>query len=133
MNKVLLACCFLIFMFTNAMADGFYKIEKQPSKENYPIKEHHQKIGLECKNCHTVIDETNNQVSRVSTSKCLECHGDYKKLANATSDLGYDDNIHASPHYPDMDCKLCHASHKKSQNYCVMCHSQDSLKNLLVP
>ncbi|RYA23505.1 cytochrome c3 family protein [Malaciobacter halophilus] len=101
------------------------------SKKNYPIKVHHGKLRFECADCHG--DGAKESYTELTTKDCLECHKDYKTLAERTEYLGYDDNIHASPHYPKMDCNLCHSSHKESQNYCVMCHSQDSMKKLLVP
>ncbi|AXH14122.1 cytochrome c3 [Malaciobacter mytili LMG 24559] len=101
------------------------------SKKNYPIKAHHEKLRFQCADCHG--DGPKESYKELTTKNCLECHKDYKTLAKRTQFLGYDDNIHASPHYPKMDCNLCHSSHKSTQNYCVMCHSQDSMKKLLVP
>lgn len=101
------------------------------TKEKYPIKAHHENLRMDCKDCHGEGPE--NLYKKLSTKNCLSCHKDYKTLADRTEFLGYDDNIHASPHYPKMDCNLCHSSHKPTQNYCVMCHSQDTMKNILVP
>lgn len=101
------------------------------SKDKYPIKKHHDILRMDCKSCHG--DGPESSYTEVSTQDCLKCHQDYEILAERTEFLGYDDNIHASPHYPDMDCNLCHASHEESKNYCVMCHSQDSMKNMLIP
>lgn len=129
----------LLFVFAlifglNLMADGgFYRLDKLASDQNYPIKPHHERVGLECKSCHSAIDKENGKISRVGSSACNECHVGYSALAKRSAHLGYDDNIHASPHYPDMSCTTCHASHKPSTNYCVMCHSQESMKNLIVP
>ncbi len=101
------------------------------TKENYPVKKHHDELGFDCKTCHGDGPEENYKA--LSTKDCFSCHKDYEALAKRTGDLGYDDNIHASPHYPEMDCNTCHSTHKKSTNYCVMCHSQDSMKNIKVP
>lgn len=106
-------------------------IEQKYSKKNYPIKKHHEKLNFDCATCHG--EGSKDTYSDLSTKDCMDCHKDYKSLAERTEDLGYDDNIHASPHYPDMDCTLCHSSHKETTNYCVMCHSQDSMKNIKVP
>ncbi|AQW81438.1 cytochrome c3 family protein [Campylobacter pinnipediorum] len=100
------------------------------SKENYPFKAH-DKLHFDCKSCHK--EQNPKEYKSLTTDDCLSCHKSYKKLAEQTGHLGYDDNIHASPHYPNMDCNLCHQTHKPSKNYCVMCHSQDSMKKLLVP
>ena len=106
-------------------------IKKEYTKENYPIKAHHDKLRMDCTSCHG--DGPKSEYQELSTKDCLSCHKDYKTLAKRTEFLGYDDNIHASPHYPKMDCNLCHSSHQEPQNYCVMCHSQDSMKKLIVP
>lgn len=101
------------------------------TKENYPIKAHHEKLNFDCKNCHKEDDP--KDYKPLTTSECLSCHKSYKYLAERSGHLGYDDNVHASPHYPNSDCNICHKSHKPSKNYCVMCHSQDTMKKLLVP
>ncbi|PSM51792.1 cytochrome c3 [Campylobacter blaseri] len=121
--KIFIICIFISPLYLGAI-DIF-------TKENYPIKSHHEKLGFTCSNCHKEKDP--KEYKALSTDECLSCHKSYENLAELTSYLGYDDNIHASPHYPNMDCATCHSSHKKSKNYCVMCHSQDSMKNLLVP
>ncbi len=100
-------------------------------KEKPVIKDRHAAVGFKCATCHG--DGPEEQYKKLSQKDCLECHKSYEKLAERTGHLGYDDNVHASPHYPNMDCNLCHATHKPTKNYCVMCHSQQSMKNLLVP
>lgn len=136
MKKLFLLAIFM-FAFINLNAESeynatiFHKADKEPTSKNYPIKKHHEKLAFDCKTCHTQGE--GNKFSQVTTQKCFECHKDYNSLAKRSGHLGYDDNIHAAPHYPDMDCALCHKSHKPSTNYCVMCHSQDSMRNLLVP
>ena len=107
--KILAIACFALCVAFSA--DGALADAGKFNKQNYPIKSHHDKLGFDCKNCHK----------------------SYDALAERSGHLGYDDNVHASPHYPKMDCNLCHRSHKPSQNYCVMCHSQDSMKKILVP
>lgn len=143
MKKILLIATIIVFSFLGAIvfanstntthSDIAAKIVNgdKYSKENYPIKTHHSKLRFDCKDCHG--DGPKELYTDLSTKDCLECHKNYKTLAERTEFLGYDDNIHASPHYPKMDCNLCHSSHKQTQNYCVMCHSQDSMKKLLVP
>lgn len=137
MKKIFLITCLMMFSINlsaeyNITADGFfYKLTKKATKENYPIKKHHEVLDFDCKTCHG--EPIGDNYGIVTTQKCLQCHKSYDALAKRSGHLGYDDNIHASPHYPDMDCNICHSSHKKSTNYCAMCHSQDSMKNLLVP
>lgn len=101
------------------------------SKEKYPIKSHHAALGFDCKNCHKQANP--KEYKALSTKECLSCHKSYELVAERSGHLGYDDNIHASPHYPKMDCNICHKSHRQSQNYCAMCHSQDSMKKISVP
>lgn len=123
--------CFA-FLFANENYEFFLKTAtKEANYKNYPIKKFHQNLNFKCQTCHEKIQ--GNNYSIVTTKRCLKCHKSYDALSKRSGFLGYDDNVHASPHYPDMDCNLCHSSHKKSTNYCVMCHSQDSMKNLLVP
>ncbi|MBR8461843.1 cytochrome c3 family protein [Campylobacter sp. faydin G-24] len=122
--KVFLISLFIFCANLNALESNKF------TKENYPFKAH-DKLHFECKNCHKQSDP--NDYKALSTNECLSCHKSYEMLAERSGHLGYDDNIHASPHYPKMDCNLCHSTHKTSKNYCVMCHSQDSMKNLLVP
>ena len=106
------------------------KNPKALTMENYPLKGSHVIENLACEDCHTDVDYT----ARVPQEQCFTCHIDYEELAALTADLGYDDNIHASPHYPKMDCALCHKVHTPStDNYCVMCHSQPTMLGLIVP
>ena len=120
---------FLTLLFALNLSAANLEVEKY-SKENYPFKAH-ESLHFECKNCHKESDQ--KEYKKLTTSECLSCHNSYEKLALQTGHLGYDDNVHKSPHYPNMDCDLCHSTHKQSRNFCVMCHSQDSMKKLLVP
>ncbi len=76
----------------------------------------HSLAGIECSSCHAA------KKSRQKTdfSKCISCHGEYEKLAEATKDA--DPNPHKS-HQGKLDCNLCHHQHIKSVNYCGQCHS----------
>ncbi|MBR8465980.1 cytochrome c3 family protein [Campylobacter sp. faydin G-140] len=100
------------------------------SKETFAIKGIHQKLGLDCTDCHKEPDE--KMYSSAMNNSCLECHGSYAKLGERTGALGHNDNIHASPHFEALDCDTCHKSHKPSVNMCLRCHTQDSIKNLEV-
>lgn len=122
-----------IFIILPLLILGLNAVDMQSNKynkENYPFKAH-ENLHFDCKNCHKEKEPQNYK--KLTTNECLSCHKNYKKLAEQTGHLGYDNNVHASPHYPNMDCNLCHSTHKQSKNYCVMCHSQDSMKKLLVP
>lgn len=100
-------------------------------QEKPVIKDHHASLQFKCSTCHG--DGPEEEYKKLQQEDCFKCHKSYEKLAERTGHLGYDDNVHASPHYPNMDCNLCHATHKPTKNYCVMCHSQQTMKNLLVP
>ncbi|HEM62267.1 MAG TPA: cytochrome c3 [Chloroflexi bacterium] len=58
---------------------------------------------------------------------CYQCHehGTYEQIAEMTADLEetVGANPHASPHYGDLDCRLCHKMHKDSEDYCAQCHT----------
>lgn len=108
-----------------------FKEIKTLQKEKPVIKDHHASLQFKCATCHG--DGPEEEYKKLQQEDCFKCHKNYEKLAERTGHLGYDDNVHASPHYPNMDCNLCHATHKPTKNYCVMCHSQQTMKNLLVP
>jgi len=111
----------------------------------HPIKAHHERLRFECEDCHG--DGPVSAYQPLGTEDCLACHGSYELIADRTADLGYYGNIHAAPHYPKLDCGLCHQEHDgiernycvmydrkcESENYCVMCHSQETMLELQVP
>ncbi|WP_069633104.1 cytochrome c3 family protein [Campylobacter pinnipediorum] len=109
-------------------SDG--KVITDFSKNAFPIKGIHEKLGLDCKDCHK--EKNQKDYSSAMNSSCLECHGSYKKLGEATGHLGHNDNIHANPHYESLDCDTCHKAHKPTVNMCLRCHTQDSMKKLEV-
>lgn len=100
------------------------------SSKAFPIKGIHQKLGLDCKDCHKEANE--KDYSSAMNGSCLDCHVSYAKLGEATGHLGHNDNIHANPHYESLDCDTCHKAHKPTVNLCLYCHTQDSMKNLVV-
>lgn len=100
------------------------------SPKAFPIDGVHKKLALKCTDCHKEANE--KDYSSAMNGSCLTCHGSYAKLGEATSHLGHNDNIHANPHYESLDCDTCHKSHKPSVNMCLHCHTQDSMKSLIV-
>ncbi|BCX78583.1 cytochrome c3 family protein [Campylobacter sp. 19-13652] len=100
------------------------------SADKFPLSGVHKKLNLTCNDCHKESEPA--QYSSAMLSSCLNCHNSYAALASATGALGHNDNIHASPHYAALACDNCHRSHRKSENMCVRCHTQDSLKSLIV-
>lgn len=110
------------------LSDG--KVESDFSVSKYPINGVHKKLDLSCNDCHK--ESSPKEYSSAMLSACLNCHKSYEKLAEYTGALGHNDNIHASPHYETLACDTCHKAHKPSVNMCVRCHTQDSLKSLVV-
>ena len=100
------------------------------SQKSFPIKGTHKKLGLDCKDCHKEGDV--KEYSSAMNESCLKCHGSYAGLAQATGALGHNDNIHANPHYESLDCDTCHKAHKPTVNMCLRCHTQESMKKLVV-
>ena len=78
----------------------------------------HKNRSVDCSGCHR---ESPPQ-QKVPMAICLECHGDYRKVAAKTKHL--DPNPHGS-HLGEIDCENCHHSHKASVNACAACHEMD--------
>jgi hypothetical protein len=59
--------------------------------------------------------------------ECYACHehGTYEEIVQMTAGLVETNgaNPHASPHYGEMECRLCHKMHEKSVDYCAQCHT----------
>ncbi|MGG7073332.1 cytochrome c3 family protein [Campylobacter sp. 9BO] len=141
MKKILLVMSFFtIFSSANQIQDDSNNIQtlrnsngqitKEFSEKTFPIKGIHAKLGLTCTDCHKEAEQ--KDYSSAMNSSCLDCHKSYKKLAEATGHLGHNDNIHNNPHYESLDCDTCHKAHTPTVNMCVRCHTQDSLKSLIV-
>ena len=75
----------------------------------------HKTAGIECAGCH---DEAPPK-GKVAQDKCVQCHGDYGKVAEKTKEVT--PNPHAS-HVEDLQCGKCHRMHKPSVDYCAQCH-----------
>ena len=78
----------------------------------------HKNQGMDCSGCH----KGNPPGGKVPMAVCLECHGDYRKVAQKTNKI--DPNPHDS-HLGEIDCEKCHHSHKTSVNVCTPCHQMD--------
>lgn len=50
---------------------------------------------------------------------CLKCHGTYNELAQKTSNVKPNPHMH---HLGEIQCTLCHKSHKPFVNHCAECH-----------
>ncbi|WP_278917423.1 cytochrome c3 family protein [Helicobacter pullorum] len=106
--------------------------------KHFPIYGIHKKLDLSCTDCH--LEENPKEYSSAMNQSCKNCHGGYDKLADYTSGLGHNNNIHQSPHYESLDCDVCHKSHidisntpkdKLPKNLCASCHGQETMQNLI--
>ena len=101
----------------------------------------HEEKGITCDDCHvppgqnrimqipTYMKEGFDYVrgdydtpfpeANLSKEYCLKCHGTYDELAQKT--VNVKPNPHQS-HLGEIQCQLCHKSHKPFQNYCAKCH-----------
>jgi len=79
------------------------------------LADKHTVAGIACGGCH----KENPPKERVATVVCTKCHGDQAKLAERTQKVI--PNPHDS-HLGNVECGLCHHSHKQSEDYCSTCH-----------
>jgi hypothetical protein len=54
-----------------------------------------------------------------SKDYCLKCHGTYDELAQKTSNVKPNPHQH---HLGEIECGLCHKSHRPFVNHCAECH-----------
>lgn len=105
------------------------------SDSNLLAHKHEQK-GVTCQDCHheTYMEKAKEGITyvtgqyqtplpelKVPQQECLKCHESYAKVAELTKNV--DHNPHASPHYVNLECNVCHKMHKPSQVYCAQCHT----------
>jgi hypothetical protein len=82
------------------------------------LAEKHKSGGIDCTGCH----KESPPKQAVPTMICLECHGDYGRVAARTKKI--DPNPHDS-HLGETDCRKCHRAHSASVNGCNACHQLD--------
>lgn len=86
----------------------------------------HERRGIACAGCHAESPPR----QKVSTARCLACHGDYPSLAKRTAAVS--PNPHApTPHSTPASmppCEDCHHMHKPSQDSCLACHDTFNYK-----
>lgn len=88
-----------------------------------PLSHTHHLVGTSCTGCH------GDARSAISQAACFSCHESPQKVAERTKTLNT--NPHTSPHYGEnLACDACHHVHKKSENFCLPCHSEF---NFVVP
>ena len=99
----------------------------------------HSKSGIGCLECHQLTaEQQKDNVTKFERKAfktpldqrqypndfCLRCHGSYKEVAERTRDF-QKKNLSMNPHeshYGEIDCSLCHKSHKPSVDLCSECH-----------
>jgi fumarate reductase flavoprotein subunit len=86
--------------------------------EGLLLGDKHKNRGVDCSGCH----KESPPQQGVPMAVCLECHGDYRKVAAKTDKT--DPNPHES-HLGEFDCGKCHHAHKASVNACNECHQMD--------
>lgn len=90
--------------------------------ESVQLDEYHAGNGVACADCHGDTKER----QPVPMVKCLECH-DTEELAKTTSNVT-PTNPHKNRHYStEADCNLCHHQHRRSENFCLPCHTRFTL------
>ncbi len=76
----------------------------------------HKENAIACVDCH----QTETPDSPADVESCLNCHGGFEGMAEATKDLTI--NPHDS-HLGEVDCTECHRIHEPSVLYCNKCHN----------
>ena len=99
----------------------------------YPASSRTEPMGVTCAQCHGEGEKAD--YSGLMYEKCIACHGPAAKIAETSqARLGTSDNVHNSAHWgQELACSMCHTVHKENtQNFCVRCHEQPSMKRLVV-
>ncbi|WP_300702878.1 cytochrome c3 family protein [uncultured Campylobacter sp.] len=134
--------CVLLLADEN-LRDSKGEIVSKFDENSFPIYGIHKKLNLSCSDCH--LEKEATQYSSAMNKSCQKCHGDYEKLADYTSGLGHNNNIHKSPHYESLDCDICHKSHTDTVSQvknipehisnqkvlCASCHGQEVMQKLI--
>ena len=98
-----------------AFAGICYSAGSQPGKDVL-LQDRHKTEGVSCVDCH----QENPPAKQIPMARCVECHGDYKKMAHLTQKIEPNPHEH---HEGTLDCNRCHHVHKKSVDFCLECHS----------
>lgn len=132
---IILFSCFTTSLIVASESNSLKQFPIMPKNDtytiqNYPMDGIHKKLGLSCTDCHS--ESKGEDYSNAMLKTCLQCHESYEKVKERTGHLGHNNNIHQSPHFEDLACDVCHKTHKPSQNLCVQCHGQQTMKKLIV-
>jgi hypothetical protein len=86
----------------------------------------HAKRDVSCAGCHAKKLPARDDY--VESSRCLDCHGSYEKLAEKSAPAQFPmRNPHRS-HLVGLDCTKCHVAHGASRSYCLECHPTFEMK-----
>ena len=123
---LLLSVMSLIGSEANTPATPGVKITPE-LKEKFPMKPHHEKLSFKCTDCHEGQGDDPQNFKAIDDKGCLSCHKTKQYLADR---LKFMDELHTNPHNsihdgPKLYCDECHFEHKKSENMCLSCHSND--------
>lgn len=148
MKKIALLTALVLLVFgasikdlkaQNPLRDSKGNINTEFDETHFPIYGIHKRLGLSCVDCH--FEKEPKDYSSAMNISCKKCHGGNDKLADYTSGLGHNNNIHKSPHYEALDCDICHKSHidtnalkdpnKQNKILCASCHGQKVMQNLI--
>lgn len=135
---VMICSCWVLA--ESVLRDSKGEVVRSFSEQDFPIYGIHKKLNLSCTDCHLESDP--KEYSSAMNRSCEKCHGDSQKLADYTSGLGHNNNIHQSPHYESLDCDICHKSHidmsaplenlqKRPKVLCASCHGQEAMQKLI--
>jgi cytochrome c3-like protein len=89
---------------------------EKPPERGVLLQDRHKFAEVCCADCH----DEKLPAKKVSMDRCIDCHGDYKGLAELTRET--DPNPH-DHHEGPLDCSRCHHVHMASEDYCLECHS----------
>ena len=102
---------------------SFVGILSLASAEPPQLHEAHSKLQMTCESCHLSADPAKN--SRVESEKCIQCHGDLKKISETIKAKKLIDPDPHWNHMIDIQCWECHKEHKPGVNMCSRCHNLD--------
>jgi hypothetical protein len=117
-KKILIGLCGMmtlaILAFMNIVIVGYWS--STWAAEGALLADKHKNAGIDCNGCH----KENPPKEKVPTAMCMNCHGNYAKLAEQTQKGEH--NTHDT-HLGELDCDKCHHSHKPSADLCGKCHN----------
>ena len=96
-------------------------------KEKFPLTPHHAKLSFKCIDCHEGQGDNPEEYKAIDDKGCVSCHKSKEYVADR---LKFMDALRTNPHNSVHDgtrlnCDECHYEHKKSDNMCLSCHSND--------